>query len=211
MTAFTISHAADAATAKAPCGNAPPGSVLDDSVRGAIGSTDPVNACVDVLRSPKDGPRRLRIFVDGKQVLSNHSVALGPNDGGVNGDPFQPLQINHGSLVVQNSGGGGPLTWTETWHLTIRNGQWIVAGWDYDATDTHSAADDGGQFDTSVNALTGEIRDSYDPPDDDDTNTKPSTRRICKLPPDWRSPSISRVATIRNTSWRCDAQLGKPL
>jgi hypothetical protein len=205
------SHATDTDAAKSPCAKIDAGYVLDDSARGAFGSTAPVQACVDVLRAKQDGPRRLRIFVDGKPVLANDAVAMGPNDGGADGDPFQPLEVSHGSLVVRNIGGGGPLHWSETWRLTLRNGQWIVAGWDEEATDTHSAADGGGEFHTSVNALTGDVHDSYDPPDDDATSTRRSTHRVCKLPAEWRSPSIAQVAAIRDRSWHCDAKLGKPL
>lgn len=39
----------------------------------------------------------------------------------------------------------------------------------------------GGEFYTSVNALTGDVHDSYDSPDDDAT-TKHPVRRVCKLP-----------------------------
>jgi hypothetical protein len=192
-----------------PCAKVDAGYTFDDSARGAFGPAPAVQACIDVLRAPHDGPRRLRIFVEGRQVLSNDAVALGPNDGGADGDPFQPLAVRSGSLIVQNEGGGGPLSWTETWHLTIRNGLWIVAGWDNDATDTHSAADDGGEFHTSVNALTGDVHDSYDPPEGD--AAKPAVHRVCKLPPEWRSPPVAKVAAIRDRNWRCDAQFGKPL
>jgi hypothetical protein len=200
----TTSHAAGT-----PCASVDAGYAFDDSVRGAFGPAPAVQACVDVLRAPHDGGRRLRIFVAGKAVLANDALALGPNDGGVDGDPFQPLAVRNGSLIVQNEGGGGPLNWTETWHVTIRDGQWIVAGWDHDATDTHSAADDGGDFHTSVNALSGAVHDSYDPPEGD--AAKPALHRVCELPPPWRSPPVAKVAAIRDLSWRCDAKLGKPL
>lgn len=209
--ALIAAAASQAHAAKAPCSRVDAGYVLDDSLRGTFGSTSPVNACVDLLRPHNDGPRRLRVFVDGKPVLSNDSVALGPNDGGVNGDPFQPLASGHGSLIVQNAGGGGPLQWTETWRLTIRDGQWIVAGWDNDATDTHSAADGGGEFHLSINFLTGNIQDNYDPPDDDNASSKRPARHVCKVPAGWRSPPVAQVAKLRNTSWNCDAKLGKPL
>jgi hypothetical protein len=211
LVAATTSHAASTDAAKAPCSRVDPGYVLDDSVHGAFGSTSPVNACVDVLRGRDDEPRRLRVFVGGKEVLSSDAVALGPNDGGVDGDPFQPLAIGHGSLIVQNAGGGGPLHWTETWRLTPRNGQWIVAGRDDDATDMHSAADGGGEFHLSINFLTGDIHDNYDPPDDDHASTKHPTRLVCKLPAEWRSPPVTQIAKLRKTSWNCDAKLGKPL
>lgn len=211
LVAAATSHAAGTDAAKAPCSRVDAGYVLDDSVRGTFGATSAVNACVDVLRARNDGPRRLRVFVDGKEVLSNDAVALGPNDGGINGDPFQPLAIGHGSLIVQNAGGGGPLQWTETWRLTIRNGQWIVAGWDDDATDTHTAADGGGEFRRSINFLTGDIHDNYDPPDDDHASTKQPARHVCKLPAGWRGPPVAQIAKLRKTSWNCDAKLGKPL
>ncbi|WP_233861758.1 hypothetical protein [Paraburkholderia adhaesiva] len=185
--------------------------MLDDSLRGSFGSTQPVEACIDVLRAQNDGKRRLRIFVDGKHVLSNDDVAMGTEDGGMLGDPYQQLEISHGSLVVQNVGGGGPLRWSETWRLTTRNFQWIVAGWDEGGWDFHRAADGGGEFHQSVNALTGDVRDNYDPPGDDDAPTKRSSRRTCKLPPEWRSPAIARIAAIRDRSWHCDASFTKPI
>ncbi|SMG11639.1 hypothetical protein SAMN06265784_101499 [Paraburkholderia susongensis] len=126
------------------------------------------------------------------------------------GDPFQPLELGHGSLVVRNYGGGGPLRWGETWRLTIRNGQWIVAGWDEDSLDMHRAAEGGGEFHTSVNALTGDVHDSYDPREED-APAKRAERRVCQLPPEWRSPPVARIGAIRERNWRCDAKLGKPL
>ncbi|WP_181321813.1 hypothetical protein [Trinickia symbiotica] len=138
-------------------------------------------------------------------------MAMGPDEGGVRGDPFQPLQIRGGSVIVQNAGGGGTEGWTETWHLTMRNGQWIVAGWDEESSDMHSAADGGGESHTSVNALTGDIHDSYDPPGDGDHAAKRSSSHICKLPPEWHSPAITQVAAIRDRSWYCDEKLAKPL
>lgn len=208
LAASVSSHAANSDAS--PCAKVDAGYAIDDSVRGSFGSSNHVNACIDVLRAHEDEPRRLRIFVDGKRVLSNDAVAMGPGDGGTMGDPFQPLEVKGGSLVVQNAGGGGPLRWIETWHLTIRDGQWVIAGWDEDSWDSHSAADGGGDFHTSVNALTGEIHASYDPPDGDKT-AKRSTHHVCKLPPEWRSPAIAQVAAIRARSWHCDAKLAKPL
>jgi hypothetical protein len=205
------SHAAETEPAKSPCAKVDAGYAFDDSVRGAFGSPSPVEACIDVLRAQDDEPRRLRIFVGGKRVLSDDAVAMGPDEGGVRGDPFQPLQIHGGSLVVQNAGGGGVNGWTETWHLTMRNGQWIVAGWDEESSDMHSAADGGGESHTSVNALTGDIHDSYEPPDDDDHPAKRPVRHVCKLPPEWRSPAIAQVEAIRARSWYCDEKLAKPI
>jgi hypothetical protein len=210
LAASVNSHATDAAGRRTPCSKVDAGYVLDGSVRGLFGSTSSANACVDVLRARNDSQRRLRIFIDGKPVLSNDAVAMGPSDGGVDGDPFQPLEISRGSLVVRNVGGGGPLHWTETWHLTIRDGRWIVAGWDEQASDSHRAADGGGEFHTSINALTGDVHDSYDPPDDDALAKRPM-RRSCKLPSEWLSPSLAQVAAIRDRSWHCDTTLGKVL
>lgn len=202
---------ANAGATDMPCAQIDPGYVLDDSVHGSFGTAQLVSACIDVLRAVKDGRRRLRIFADGKHVLSNDDVAMGTGDGGVEGDPYQPLDVGHGSLIVQNMGGGGPLRWSETWRLTTRNGQWIIAGWDEGAWDFHRAAEGGGEFHRSVNALTGDVRDSYAPPTDDPAPTKQAFHKICKLPPEWRSPSISKVAAIRDRSWHCDATLAKPL
>jgi hypothetical protein len=208
--ASASSHATGTSEAEIPCSKIDTGYVLDDSERGSFGSTSTVKACVDVLRAQFDGLRRLRIFVDGKRVLSNDAIAMGPDDGGMLGDPFQALEISHGSLVVRNDGGGGSLRWSETWRLTIRDGRWIVAGWDKDAWDFHAAADGGGEFHTSVNALTGDVNDSYAPPGEDAT-AKRAVRRVCKLPTEWSSPSIAQIAAIRDRSWHCDAKLGKPL
>ncbi|MGS0894676.1 hypothetical protein ACVBGC_19400 [Burkholderia stagnalis] len=210
----TATYGADTQTTDDdPCGKVDAGYVLDSSIRGAFGSTQSVNACIDVLRGRPDGPRRLRIFVGGKRALSNDAVAMGPDDGGTLGDPLGPLEISHGALLVRNygGGGGGPLRWGETWHLTVRNGQWIVAGWDEDNWNFNRAANGGGEFHTSVNALTGDIRESYDPPPDDDASTKRAARRVCKLPAEWRNPAIARIAAIRDRSWHCDAKLGKPI
>ncbi|WP_322012865.1 hypothetical protein [Paraburkholderia sp. J12] len=205
-------YASDTDATATPCAKADAGYVLEDSKRASFGSTNPVQACIDVL-SPQneEGPRRLRIFVDGKRVISNDAVALGPDEEGANGGPFVPLEISHGSLIVRNATGGGPLRVDETWRLTNRGGQWVVAGWDIDGSDSHSAADSGGEFHTSVNALTGAIQDSYDPPEDDPANTKRSTRHSCTLPAGWRSPPLSQIGAIRNRSWHCDPKLGKPL
>ncbi|MBN3786731.1 hypothetical protein [Burkholderia sp. Ac-20353] len=216
LSVCATAHGSGAEAADDPCAKVDAGYALDDSVRGAFGSPPSVNACIDVLRAQHDGPRRLRIFVDGKRVVSNDAIAMGPDEGGAMGDPYQSLEVSRGSLVVGNAGGGGPMRWNETWHLTIRNGQWIIAGWDFDGWDWHRAADGGGEFHTSVNALTGDVTDSYaslvdDNNDNDDTPPKHTTHRACKLPPGWRSPAIAQVAAIRDRSWRCDAKLAKPI
>ncbi|VWC66782.1 hypothetical protein [Burkholderia lata] len=212
LAASTAHGAALTNTTDDPCGKIDAGYTLDDSIRGAFGSTQPVTACIDVLRGRPDGPRRLRIFVDGKRVLTNDAIAMGPGDGGTLGDPYQPLDLSHGSLIVRNNGGGGPMRWGETWHVTTRNGQWIVAGWDEDGWEFNWA--DGGsgtESHTSVNALTGEVRDSDAPIPGDETPTKRAARRTCKLPDAWRGPAVAQVATIRDRSWHCDAKLAKPI
>lgn len=197
-------------TTDAPCGKVDTGYTLDDSIRGAFGSTQPVTACIDVLRGQPDGPRRLRIFVDGKRVLTNDAIAMGPDDGGVMGDPYQPLDISHGSLLVRNDGGSS-MRWGETWRVTTRNGQWIVAGWDEDSWDFRWDGSGSRESHTSVNALTGDVHDSDAPIPGDETPAKHAVRRTCKLPDAWRSPAVAQIAAIRDRSWRCDAKLAKPI
>ncbi|WP_175954737.1 hypothetical protein [Burkholderia sp. BCC0405] len=194
-----------------PCGKVDAGYELDDSIQGAFGSTQPVTACIDVLRGQPDGPRRLRIFVDGKRVLTNDAIAMGPGDGGMMGDPYQGLDVSHGSLIVRNDGGGGPLRWGETWRVTTRNGQWIVAGWDAYSWDFRWDGGGSSESHTSVNALTGDVHDSHAPLPGDEAPTKRAARRTCKLPGVWRSPAVAQVATIRDRSWHCDATLAKPI
>jgi hypothetical protein len=193
-----------------PCGKVDAGYELDDSIRGAFGSTQPVTACIDVLRGQPDGPRRLRIFVDGKRVLTNDAIAMGPDDGGVMGDPYQPLDISHGSLLVRNYGGSS-MRWGETWRVTTRNGQWIVAGWDEDSWNFRWDGSGNSESHTSVNALTGDVDDRYGPLPGDDALTKRAARRTCKLPDAWRRPAVSQIAAIRDRSWHCDAKLAKPI
>ncbi|RQS20305.1 hypothetical protein DIE03_33495 [Burkholderia sp. Bp8992] len=197
-------------TAEDPCGKVDTGYTLDDSIRGGFGSTQLVTACIDVLRGQPDGPRRLRIFVGGKRVLTNDAIAMGPNDGGVMGDPYQPLDISHGSLLVRNYGGSS-MRWGETWRVTTRNGQWIVAGWDEDSWNFRWDGGGSSESHTSVNALTGDVHDSYAPLPGDEAPTKRTARRTCKLPDAWRSPAVAQIAAIRDRSWHCDAKLAKPI
>ncbi|WP_155630563.1 hypothetical protein [Burkholderia cepacia] len=209
LVAATAVHAADAGMSKSACGKLDTGYALDDSVRGSLGIITRISACADVLRAPHGSRRRLRIFVDGKQVLGDDNIALGPDDGGIQGDPFQPLAIKHGSLVVQNSGGGGRLRWSETWRLTIRNKQWILAGWDEYGYDMYGGTASGAKESvTSVNALTGSIHDDRtDYPGDGEPNI--STHYTCKLPAKWINPNYSKIDSIRNHSFNCGNNLGK--
>jgi hypothetical protein len=206
LVAAATVRAADTGTSESPCADIDTGYVLDDSVRGSLGTNTPVSACVDVLLAPHASRRRLRIFVGGKQVLGDDVIALGPDDGGIQGDPFQPLSIDHGSLVLQNAGGGGRLRWSETWRLTIRNKQWILAGWDDYGYDM-GAARGAKESITSVNALTGNIHDDRTDYPSDGTPKIP-THHVCKLPAKWNSPGVSQVESIRNHSFKCDANLG---
>ncbi|VWC97645.1 hypothetical protein BLA50215_02347 [Burkholderia lata] len=210
-TSATAHSAGPSNTTDDPCGKIDAGYELDDSIRGAFGSPRPVTACIDVLHGQPDGPRRLRIFVDDKRVLTNDAIAMGPGDGGTLGDPYQPLDISHGSLIVRNNGGGGPMRWGETWRVTTRNGRWIVAGWDADGWEFNWANGGGSKSHTSVNALTGDVHDSDAPIRGDETPEKRAARRTCKLPDAWRSPAVSQVAAIRDRSWHCDAKLAKPI
>ncbi|CAB3973461.1 MULTISPECIES: hypothetical protein [Burkholderia] len=210
LAASTAHGAAPTNTTDDPCGKVDTGYTLDDSIRSAFGSTQPVTACIDVLRGQPDGPRRLRIFVDGKRVLTNDSIAMGPGDGGMMGDPYQPLDIRHGSLLVRNNGGSS-MRWGETWRVTTRNGQWIVAGWDEDSWDFRWDGSGSTESHTSVNALTGEVHDSNAPIPGDATPAKRAVRRTCKLPDAWRNPAVAQIAAIRDRSWRCDAKLAKPI
>jgi hypothetical protein len=211
LTTSAAAHGAVLHTDDEPCGTVDTSYELDDSIRGAFGSTQPVTACIDVLRGRPDSPRRLRIFIDGKRVLTNDVIAMGPDDGGTMGDPYQGLDISHGSLIVRNNGGGGPMRWGETFRVTTRNGQWIVAGWDQDGWEFNWGDGGGNESHTSVNALTGEVRDSDAPLPGDETSAKRASHRTCKLPAAWRSPALAQVETIRDRSWHCGAKLAKPI
>ncbi|WP_152601735.1 hypothetical protein [Burkholderia paludis] len=205
----TAARAVDSGMPESPCGELDTGYSIDDSVRGSLGTSPPISACVDVLRAPHGSRRRLRIFVGGKQVFGNDVIVLGPDDGGIQGDPFQPLTIKHGSLIVQNSGGGGRLRWSETWRLTIRNKQWVLAGWDEYGYDMYGGTASGAKESiTSINALTGAIHDDgTDYPGDGEPNI--STHYACKLPAKWVSPAASKIEEIRNRSFKCGKNIGK--
>lgn len=202
-----LARAADDAK---PCAAPDAGYTVERSARGPIGKPNAVDACVDVLSSKTDpdAGRRLRIYTGGKLALASDDVILCRQCGGVYGDPFDTLEIKRGSLIAGNYGGSRD-RWGDKWVLTLRDGRWIVAGWDGLSADTAT----GMQQTQSVNALSGEIRNDYTPPQDPepgDTHSKRASHRACTLPTEWRSPSVEQIAKIRERSWDCGAKLAKP-
>lgn len=205
MLSFPFHKAAATDGANTACGRVEAGYRTETSVKGPVGATAPVMACIDVLRGRDGGPRRLRIFVAGRQVISSDDIARGPSDGGIMGDPFQGVILSHGSVVVKNYGGSA-WRWNETWRLTIRQGQWIIAGWDEEYW--HAGSDNDGLH-VSVNALTGTVREDGTLFNDDAVEPPPPViHKTCLLPRQWRTPSIMQAAAIGTSSWECDARLG---
>lgn len=191
------------AEATKPCAAPDAGYTVERSVRGPIGKPDAVDACVDVL-TPKnnpDGDRRLRIYTGGKLSLVSHDIIMCKECGGMMGDPLAALEIKRGSLFVSNQGGSRE-RWGEDWVLTMRDGRWVVAGWNIHAEDSMT----GSQERSSVNALTGEVHSDYVPPahpEPGDTSSKRPSHRTCTLPSAWRTPAIDQLTKIRTHGWDC--------
>lgn len=203
-------HAAAASDTAKPCAAPDAGYTIERSVRGPIGKPDAVDVCVDVLSSKADpdAGRRLRIYTGGKLVLANDEIVLCKECGGMMGDPLQALEIKRGSLFVANAGGSRE-RWSEDWVLTMRDGRWVVAGWNTSADDSMT----GMQERYSANALSGDVRNDYTPParpEPGDTRSKRPAHRTCTLPTEWRTPAVEQIPKIRVHSWECGAKLAKP-
>lgn len=203
-----LASAADNDAVK-PCAAPDTGYTVERSVRGPIGKPNAVDACVDLLSSKTDpdAGRRLRIYTGGKLVLTNDDILMCKECGGVYGDPFDRLEIKRGSLLAGNFGGSRE-KWGDRWTVTLRDGHWIVAGWDILALDGAT----GEKQEISVNALSGEIHDDYTAPQNPEPGVTPSKRpahRTCALPAEWRSPRIEQISKLRERNWECGAKLGK--
>jgi hypothetical protein len=193
-----------------PCAAPDTGYTIERSVRGPIGKPDAVDACIDVLsaKTDPDAGRRLRIYTGDTLALASDDIILCKQCGGVYGDPFETLEIKRGSLIAGNYGGSRD-KWGDKWVLTQREGRWIVAGWDILSADTMT-----GMTQTqSVNALSGEIRNDYIPPQEPepgDTHSKRPSHRACTLPAEWRSPPVEQIGKLRERNWECGAKLARP-
>ncbi|WP_199030279.1 hypothetical protein [Ralstonia sp. ASV6] len=201
-------HAAVNSDAPKTCAAPDAGYTVERSVRGPIGKPDTVDVCVDVL-TPKnnpDGDRRMRFYTGGKLSLASNDITMCQECGGMIADPLVALEIKRGSLFVSNLGGSRE-RWGEDWVFTMRDGRWVVAGWTLHSRDTMT----GLQERYSVNALTGEVRSDYVPPDrpePDDTSSKRPSHLTCTLPNAWRTPATDQLAKIRTHGWDC-AKLAK--
>jgi hypothetical protein len=98
---------------------------------------------VFLLRQPDD---TLQLSAASDQVI------LGKNMGGVYGDPFQSLKIEHGTVVV-NHYGGSREKWGNVYRFRYQEGDWFLIGKTIFTSDSLSRKKDT----TDTNLLTGKV------------------------------------------------------